>query len=418
MQEENNNYDVAVIGGGPAGMMAAIRAGELGKKVILVEKNNEPGAKLLLTGKGRCNITHAEFNLRKLVLEYGKNGDFLFSPFSFFSVRNTIDFFENLGLKIKVERGKRAFPESDKAKDVLDVLVAKLKKSGVEILCGSEAKGFEKQGNKITKLLLKNGEIIAKNYIICTGGKAFPGTGSTGDGFDWVTNLGHKVTELAPALVPIKIKEDYGKELQGLSLKNVEIGVFQNGKKEVSEFGECLFAHFGLSGPIILDISKKAGELLKEGKVEIFLDMKPALDLQTLDKRLQRDFTKYSNKLFKNSLDDLLPQKMIPLIIRLSKIDPEKKVNSITKTERYDLVKLLKGVKMEAEGLLDFREAIVTSGGIFLKEIDGKTMKSKLVGNLFFAGEILDIDGPTGGYNLQVCWSTGYLAGNSAANNL
>jgi predicted Rossmann fold flavoprotein len=415
MQEKENNYDVAVIGGGPAGMMASIAAAELGKKVVLIEKNSELGVKLLLTGKGRCNITQAEFDLRKLVEKFGKNGDFLFSPFSFFSVRNTIDFFENAGLKIKVERGKRAFPESDRAEDVLGAIARLLKKNNVFVLCGAQARGFEKQGNKITKLLLKNGEIIAKNYIICTGGKAFPGTGSTGEGFDWVKSLGHKVTELAPALVPIEIKEDYGKELQGLSLKNVEMSAFQNGKKKFSEFGECLFAHFGLSGPIILDISKKIGELLKTGKIELSLDMKPALDLQVLDKRLQRDFAKYQNKIFKNSLNDLLPQKMIPFIIRLSGIDPEKKINGITKTERYNLARLLKGVKMEVQGLLGFGEAIVTSGGISLKEIDSKTMRSKIIDNMFFAGEILDVDGPTGGYNLQVCWSTGYLAGKSAA---
>jgi predicted Rossmann fold flavoprotein len=417
MQEKENNYDVAVIGGGPAGMMAAISAAELGKKVILIEKNANLGAKLLLTGKGRCNITNAEFDLRKLVEKYGKNGSFLYGPFSFFSVKNTIDFFENMGLKIKVERGKRAFPESDQAKDVLYVLVNRLKKDNVSIFCGSEVKGFKRQGNTIEKILLRSGEIIAKNYIICTGGKAFPGTGSTGEGFDWAKFLGHKVEELAPALVPIKIKEDYGKELQGLSLKNVEISAFQNGKKKFSEFGECLFAHFGLSGPIVLDISKKVGELLKAGKVELCLDLKPALDLHVLEKRLQRDFVKYQNKMFKNSLDDLLPQKMIPFIIRRSKINPEKKVNGITKTERYDLARLLKNVKMEADGLFGFGEAIVTSGGISLKEIDSKNMKSKLIENLFFAGEIIDVDGPTGGYNLQICWSTGYLAGKSAANN-
>jgi predicted Rossmann fold flavoprotein len=415
MQEKNNNYDVAVIGGGPAGMMAAGRAAELGKKVTLIEKNKNLGEKLLLTGNGRCNITQAEFDLRKLVEKFGKNGSFLYGPFSFFSVRNTIDFFEKAGLKIKVERGKRVFPESDNAEDVSDVLKNYLKKNDVTVLTGNTVRGFEKDRNRITKILLGTGKIAAKNYIICTGGLAFPGTGSTGDGFLWVKSFGHKVTELSPALVPIKIKENYGNELQGLSLKNVEITAVQNGKKKFSEFGECLFAHFGLSGPIVLDMSKRVGELLKTGVVELSLDLKPALNSQVLDKRLQRDFAKYSNKMFKNSLDDLLPQKMIPFIIKMSGIDSERKTNSITREERRKLTALLKNVRMTVDGLLGFKEAIVTSGGISLREIESKTMKSKLMDNLFFAGEVLDVDGPTGGYNLQVCWSTGYLAGQSAA---
>lgn len=415
MANRENCYDVAVIGGGPAGMMAAVIAGELGRKVVLIEKNKNLGTKLLLTGKGRCNLTQAEFDLRKLVERYGENGSFLYSSFSVFSPRETIDFFEKRGLKIKVERGKRAFPASDNAKDVLDVLVGALNKAKVRIVYNAKAKFFEKEGNKIKALQLPGEKITAANYILCTGGKAFPGTGSTGDGFLLAEQMGHHVTQLNPALVPIKIKENFGKELQGLSLKNVEINVFQDNKKRFSEFGECLFAHFGLSGPIILDISKRVGEMLKNSRVELVLDLKPALAPQVLDKRLQRDFKKYQNKEFKNSLGDLLPRKMIPFMINLSGISPEKKVNLITKEERCSLAKLLKGVRMTVDGLLGFGEAIATAGGIFLKEIDGKTMRSKLVDNLFFAGEILDVDGPTGGYNLQICWATGYAAGKSAA---
>jgi predicted Rossmann fold flavoprotein len=408
------HYDVAVIGAGPAGMMAAGRAGELGKKVVLIEKNKELGVKLLLTGKGRCNITCAESDLRKLVEKYDQNGSFLYQPFFVFGPKNTIDFFESRGLKTKVERGNRVFPNSGGAPDVLDVLVKEIKKNSVEILLDCKVLKIEKEGKKIIKLITTKGEIVAKNYILATGGKAFPGTGSTGDGLVWLEKLGHTIAEPRPSLVPIRIKEDYGQKLQGLSLKNVEINVLQNNKKKSSEFGECLFAHFGISGPIILDISKKVGELLIKGPVELSLDLKPALDFETLDKRLQRDFQKYSNKMFKNSLDDLLPQKMIPLIIDLSKIDPGKKTNGITKEERTSLVKLLKNVRMKVDGLLGFEEAIVTAGGVLTKEIDAKTMRSKLIDNLFFAGEIIDVDGPTGGFNLQICWSTGYLAGQNA----
>jgi len=413
MIKKENNFDVAVVGTGPAGMIVAGRAAELGARVILMEKNKEPGKKLLLTGKGRCNITNAEFNLKKLVENYGKNGKFLFHAFSVFGPRNVIDFFEKLGLKTKIERGKRVFPLSDKSEDVLKVLTKYLTKNNVNIIYNSEVIGIDYQNHKIKNLILREGKIVAKNYVFCTGGKAHSLTGSTGDGFKWANDLGHHIKELSPALVPIKIKESWVKELQGLSLKNVEVSVFQKDKKQRREFGECLFTHFGLSGPIILDISKKVGELLKNGKVKISLDLKPALDFSKLDKRVQRDFKKYQNKSFKNCLSDLLPRKLIPIIVKLSNIDPEKKANSITREERHNLVKLLKNLEMAAEGLLGFDSAIITSGGISLEEIDDKTMKSKIINNLFFAGEIIDIDGPSGGFNLQICWSTGYLAGES-----
>ncbi|MBU0476658.1 NAD(P)/FAD-dependent oxidoreductase, partial [Patescibacteria group bacterium] len=295
------------------------------------------------------------------------------------------------------------------------------------IIYNSEIVGIDYQGREIRKLILKNREIVAKNYIFCTGGKSYPLTGSTGNGFKWANNLGHHVKELYPALVPIKIKESWVKELQGLSLENVEINVFQKDKKRYSAFGECLFTHFGLSGPIILGISKKIGELLRNEEiksvedgikqfntVKISLDLKPALDSEKLDKRIQRDFRKYQNKSFKNCLNDLLPRKLIPVIVKLSNIAPEKRVNNVTKEERCNLVKLLKNLEMTTNGLLGFDSAIITSGGISLKEIDDKTMRSKIIDNLFFAGEIIDIDGPTGGFNLQVCWSTGCLAGENA----
>jgi hypothetical protein len=415
-KENNIIFDVAVIGGGPAGMMAAGRAGELRAKVVLLEKNNTLGRKLLLTGKGRSNITKAEFNSKELIKKYGREGDFLLYPLSVFGVKETIEFFEKKGLKIKTERGKRIFPQSDKSSDVLDILIDYLKKNNVQIMTNSEVVKIIKGKDGITKIVLSDGrEILAKNYIFCPGGKSFPGTGSTGDGYKWAKEMGHTLIKLRPALVPLKIKEDWPKKAQGLSLKNVELTVFQNGKKKDGRFGELLFTHFGLSGPIVLDLSREIGEFLEKGGVTLFLDLKPALDFQTLDKRIRSDFSKYNNKVFKNCLSDLLPQKMIPIIIELSGITPSKKVNEITKEERHKLVRLLKGLEMTVSSLLGFEMAIVTSGGVSLKEINSKTMKSKLIENLFFAGEIINLHGPTGGYNLQLCWSTGYLAGQNAA---
>ena len=410
-----NGVDVAVVGAGPAGIMAAGRAAELGAKVVLIEKNKELGKKIFLTGKGRCNITNAEFNLRQLVADYGKGGKFLFHAFSVFGPQDVIDFFAKLGLPTKTERGKRVFPVSDNAGSVISALTKYLTKNKVNIICDAPVIRIVHQNHRIKKLILKDEEITAKNYIFCTGGKSYPSTGSTGDGFRWVDELGHHIIELSPALVPIKIKENWIKGLQGLSLKNVDINVWQKGKKEASEFGECLFTHFGLSGPIILNISKKVGELLKNGEVNLSLDFKPALDFATLDKRVQGDFKKYQNKSFKNCLGDLLPRKLIPIMVKLSNINAEKKANSITKEERQGLVKLFKDFKVTAIGLLGFETAIITSGGIALDEIDSRTMRSKIIDNLFLAGEMIDIDGPTGGFNLQICWSTGYLAGENAA---
>jgi len=417
------SIDVAVIGGGPAGMMAAASAAEKGAGVLLLEKNESLGRKLLITGKGRSNLTWAEFNSRELVKKYGREGGFLLFPLSIFGVKETIEFFEKRGLHTKVEQGKRIFPQSDKALDVLKALLEYLKEGKVKIRTNSEIKEIVKNGNKIAKIVLKDGEeIIARNYVIATGGKSYPGTGSTGDGYKWLEKLGHKIEKLRPALVPLRIKENWPKLAQGLSLKNVGLTVLQNNKKQDFRFGEMLFTHFGISGPIVLDLSFKIGELLDlpagrqgKGEVKLFLDLKPALDFATLDKQLQRDFSKYSNKLFKNSLADLLPQKLIPVVVDLSGINPEKKVNEITKEERQKLAKLLKGMEMQVSGLLGFGMAIITSGGVSLREIDSKTMKSKLIDNLFLAGEIINLHGPTGGYNLQQCWSTGYLAGRSAA---
>ena len=415
---DNMKYDVAIIGGGPAGMIAAGRAGERKASVILIEKNKALGEKLLITGKGRCNITQIKFNNKELADKFGKEGRFLLYGFSIFGPKQVIDFFENLKLKTKIERGGRIFPKSNKAEDVLQVLRSYLVKNVVKILAGRMVKKIIRKDNKISAIVLENGEeVIANKYIIATGGKSYPWLGSNGSGFRLAEKLGHTIIKLKPALTPIKIKEKWLKRVLGLSLKNVSITIRQGNKKQDSRFGELLFAHFGITGPIVLDISKKVGELLNssksKGEVKLILDLKPALDFEKLDNRLQRDFIKFRKKLFKNSLNDLLPEKLISVIINLSGIDKNKLADDITKKERYELVKLLKGVEITPVGLLGFDKAIITSGGVSLKEIDAKTMKSKIIDNLYFVGEILNLDGPTGGYNLQVCWSTGYIAGNS-----
>jgi hypothetical protein len=410
--------DVIVIGGGPAGIIAAGKAAESGAAVLLLEKNKTLGKKLLITAKGRSNITKAEFDQQSLIKEYGRKGGFLRYPFSVFGVKETINFFNKKGLKTKVERGKRIFPQSDRAKDVLSVLLNYLKKGGVKIMTDQKVKKIITEDKKIKKIVLNDGQTIkAHNYIIATGGKAYPGTGSTGDGYRWLETMGHKIEKPKPALVPVKIKESWPKKNQGLSLKNVNLTVFQDNKKKDSRFGEMIFTHFGISGPIVLDLSLEIGKLLEKGRVKTSLDLKPALSFEKLDKRIQSDFEKYSNKLFRNSLDDLLPKKIIKSVIKFSGIDPSKKINEITRQERHKLVKLLKNMEMEATGLLGFDKAIITAGGVSLKEIDDKTMKSKIIDNLFLAGEIINLHGPTGGYNLQLCWSTGYLAGKSAADN-
>lgn len=406
------NFDVAVIGGGPAGMIAAGRAAELGAKVVLIEKNKSLGRKLLITGGGRCNLAQAEFKDKVFADKLGKNGQFLLSALSVFGPKETIEFFEKGGLKTKIERGKRIFPVSDRAEDVLNALLGYLNKNKVKIFLGQEVVGFKIEGGKIRSVRLKDKEIVAHSYILTTGGKSYPGTGSDGKGCQWAQKMGHKIIDLKPALTPIRTKEDWPRGLQGLSLKNTRVSVFQNNKKKDARFGEMLFTHFGVSGPIITDLSKKIGELLKAGEVVLKIDLKPALDVETLDKRLQRDFR--SNKDFKNYLPELLPKKMGDLALRLTGINKNKKLNSITKDERKKIIETLKGLTLTVKSLVGFDWAIITSGGVDLKEIDSKTMRSKIIENLYFAGEVVDLDGPTGGYNLQICWTTGYAAGAAA----
>jgi len=415
--ETGNKYDcdIAVIGGGPAGMIAAGRAAELGAQVVLLERNPTLGQKLLTTGNGRCNLTNANFDLKSFTKAFGSKGAFLFSSLYKFGVEDTIRFFNELGVETKTERGQRVFPASDKAQDVLNSLKKNLKNNKVIVHLNTYVRSFAQHKNSITKLTHTKGQISAKKYIICTGGLSHPTTGSTGDGLKWAQKLGHNVVTPQPALVPVQVAESWVEEVQGLSLKNVAISIYQGEKKHASRFGEALFTQDGMSGPIIIDMSNQIGNLLKQGPVQLSIDLKPALDFQTLDKRLQKDLFEHNKKMLKNSLDKLLPKKLIPVIIRISGVPAGKKCNKISKEERRQLVHTLKKLLLEVKSLCPIERAIITAGGIELSEINPKTLRSKVVENLYFAGEVIDLDGPTGGYNLQMCWTTGYVAGESAA---
>ncbi len=423
--KSNKTYNIAIIGGGPAGMMAGGRAGELGASVVLLEKNKSLGIKLLMTGNGRCNITNKIEDNRKLVEKYGSNGKFLFSAFNKFGVEELIEFFESRGVETKIEPGNRVLPVSNKAKDVLDALIKYLKDSGVNIKTDSEVKEIIKKANpatggrsRIEKIILASGEeIIADKYVICTGGKSYPESGSSGDGYRWLKKLGHEIIEPLPALVPIIVKDKFVKDLEGVSLKNVSILLYKDSKKIDSQIGEAIFTANGMSGPVILNMSRIIAKNLP-GKLKLRIDFYPQLDFTKLDCKIQEDFKVGSNKLFKNFLDKLLQPKLAVVILKLSGIDPGKQINLVTKEGRKKLIHLLKEFDLEIYGLAGFEKAMVTSGGVKLSEVDPKTMKSKLIDNLYLAGEVLDIDGPTGGFNLQVCWSTGYVVGESAKKSI
>ncbi|MDD4271192.1 MAG: NAD(P)/FAD-dependent oxidoreductase [Patescibacteria group bacterium] len=407
-------YDVVVIGGGPAGMMAAARAGERGARVLLVEKNNQLGVKLLATGHGRSNFTNMLADKKETVGVYGKNYKFLFSAFNKFGVQKTVEFFVGLGVAAKEEDRGRIFPKSDKAGDIRESLIKYLKKGGVEVWLNVEVKKIVAKDKKIEKIILANGqEIFSKNFIITTGGKSYPETGSSGDGYKWLKSLGHKIITLRPALTPIVLKEKIVKDLEGLSLKNIGINVYQNNKKIISRAGDIIFTADGLSGPAIIDLSERVGALLK-APIFIEIDFKPETEAAELEKKLQNDFHKDGRKIFKNYLAGLVAPKLMPVIIKLSGIDEKKQINAIAKPERQALIKALKEFTLEVKELKGFNKAMITAGGVDIKEVDPKTMRSRLYENLFLAGEILDLDGPTGGYNLQICWSTGFTAGDSA----
>jgi predicted Rossmann fold flavoprotein len=414
-------WDVAVIGGGPAGMMAAGRAAGRGAKVILLEKNRTLGDKLLLTGGGRCNLTNAEFDTRKLLSKFKGSDKFLFSAFSQWSVKETLDFFHDRGMQTKIEAGQRVFPATDSAQSVLDVLIEYMQNGKVTVRNNSPVKNFVKKEDTktIEAVELKDGDLIyAQKFILATGGKSRPETGSTGDGFAWLKTLGHTIAEPSASLVPIAIKDEWVKKLQGVPLENVKITILQNGQKQAVKKGKILFTHFGLTGPTILNMSKDIGELLKYGEVELSLDLLPALDYGQLNLKLQEIFAEEAKKKFKNSLKTLMVSAMAPIVVELSGINPDIACNSITREERLKLVQLLKDIRIKVEGLLGVDKAIVTSGGVALNEIDFRTMQSRLFPNLFLIGDTLDIDRPSGGYSLQLCWTTGFVAGNSAAKTL
>ncbi len=468
-------YDLAVIGGGPAGMMAAGRAVERGLKVILLEKNVEIGKKLLITGGGRCNVTNAEFDDRALLARFKDSGKFLFSAFAQHSVKETLEFFHSHGMKTKIEEGQRVFPLSDEARSVSDVLLENMndRKHGgsnpVTIRPSAEVVGFEtididplrqvasisKPGKSIIEDLasqqindriisaacLMNGEkIYARSFILATGGKSHPETGSTGDGFTWLAKLGHTISPPTVALVPIVVSDTWVKALSGVSLKNAKMTLFQNGTK-VSEIdrsherngternvkdsssrnvagrgvrrGKVLFTHFGLSGPAILNMSSEVNELLKYGEVVISMDLLPDHDYSTLNEALQRLFSTQNNKKFKNAITEIIPAAFVPVTLEKSGIDTDTFCHSVTREERLALIKIFKDLQIHPTGLLGADKAIITSGGVALTEVDFRTMRSRLIPNLYLVGDILNIDRPSGGYSLQLCWTTGWVAGNS-----
>lgn len=460
---------VIIIGGGPAGMLAAISSARNGNKVTILEKMDMLGKKILVTGKGRCNIT-SSLPIDDFIKNIPGNGMFMYSSFSNFDNQDILNILKNEGVETKIERGNRIFPVSDKADDVRKALIRVVKKLGVNIILNAKVKEIlvkeeedfilkekeqkdislkkecdevknkkmdgdnntknniiDKIGKKVygVRAIINGKEetILADKVILATGGKSYPGTGSTGDGYELAQNVGHSITKIRPSLVPLTVKDNISlklcQKMQGLSLRNVSIKFIDTNKNKViyEDFGEMLFTHFGVSGPVILSASahllryKKIDELLKAGKIILSIDLKPALSKEKLDERVLRDFKEEKNKEFKNSLDKLLPKKMIDVVIQLSEINPEKRINEITKSERENLVKVLKGLEIEISGFRPIEEAIITSGGINIKEINPKTMESKLVHGLFFAGEIIDVDAYTGGFNLQIAYSTGYTAG-------
>lgn len=406
---------IAVIGGGAAGLIAAGEAARNGADVMLFEKNERLGKKLVITGKGRCNLTNL-CNINEFLENVAVNSRFLYSALNNFSPSDTVKFFEELGVKLKIERGRRVFPVSDKSFDIVDALKKFVSQANVRII-NERVTGLLAGDKKITGLRTDKKEYAADAVIICTGGVSYPSTGSDGDGYKLAESVGHSIVALRPSLVPIETEEKFCADLMGLSLKNVTVTLYEGEKKIYGEMGEMIFTHFGVSGPIILSLSAHIKKDAAKTPYAIKIDLKPALSESQLDKRILADFSEYKNKDYKNALNDLLPQKMIPIIIKLSRIDPEKKVNEITKAERAELVYLLKNFSLTVKKFRPIEEAIITSGGIATKEITPNKMESKLIKGLYFAGEVIDVDAYTGGYNLQIAFSTGRLAGECAAND-
>lgn len=400
---------VIVIGGGPAGMIAAGTASMNGSSVILFEKNNKLGKKLFITGKGRCNVTN-DTDPEGLIENTPGNPYFMYSSYYTFDSRATMDFFENLGVPLKTERGKRVFPKSEKSSDIVKAMKYFIEKNGVDVKLNSNVDNIIIENDTIKAIIADNKQHDCDALIIATGGLSYPVTGSTGDGYKFAKMCGHNVTKLYPSLVPLKCKEEWCSELQGLSLKNVEVKVLINEKIVFKDFGEMMFTHFGITGPLVLTASRFITDKMALNP-KIVIDLKPALSEKELDSRILKDFEKFKNKDFANSLDELLPKKLIPVIIDLSNINPRKKVNEITKDERRILCNLLKNLTVNVSDTSGYSEAVITAGGVDINEIDPSTMRSKIIPNLYFAGEVLDVDCYTGGFNLQAAFSTGYIAG-------
>ena len=401
---------IIIIGGGAAGLIASATAAGRGEDVTVIEKNSRPARKVMITGKGRCNVTNACFDLDDLINSVVTNKRFMYSAFSSFMPYDTIALIEEMGVPTKIERGNRVFPESDKAVDIVDALVKNAKQSGVKFVEGTVT-SFNTENNVIKSVNLDDGTVVDGDaFAICTGGLSYQSTGSTGDGYRLAESVGHSITDIEPALISLVASNGFVPKLQGLSLRNISIKLLDGEKEIYSDFGEMLFTHYGVSGPVILSASSHMTHP-KEHNYKIVIDLKPALDEQTLDKRIQRDFAENTNKDFINSLSKLLPNKLIPVIVKLSGIEPSEKVNQITKAQRQNLVSLLKNFTVNISDFRPINEAIITSGGVDVKEINPKTMGSKIVDNLYFAGEVIDVDAYTGGFNLQVAFSTGYLCG-------
>jgi predicted Rossmann fold flavoprotein len=410
-----DGYDVLVIGGGASGMMAAGRAAELGKRVLLIEKNVELGAKLSITGGGRCNITNAEEDERVLLSRYGAADKFLYSAFAQFGMRDTFSFFESKGLALKVEAHKRAFPATERATDVVRVLERWIAKGNVDVRTGVTVRGIVAKDGGVERVITDSGEFSARSYILATGGLSHPETGSTGDGFPWLRSLGHTVANPTPTIVPLKVKEAWAKKLSGVTLPLAKLTFFVDGAKQFSKTGPLLFTHFGISGPTVLNSAGKVAQLLPEGLVTVGIDLFPSIDQGALDRKITETFDANKNKLLRNVLKDIVPPGMSDALLSLvPSIDPETKVHSVTKEDRKRLGDSLKRVPLLVTGLMGFDRAVVADGGLPLIEIDTRTMRSVHLSNLYVTGDLLHISRPSGGYSLQLCWTTGFVAGSHA----
>ncbi len=408
-------WDIAVIGGGPAGMMAAGRAAELGAKVVLIEKNRSLGKKLLITGGGRCNVTNAELDNRKFLAKFRDSGKFLASPFSQWSVQKTLDFFHARNMPTKVEAEQRVFPLSNTAQSVWDTLVGYMREHNVTVISNAPVTKLHTEGEKISTVEIRGGQTIhAKSFILATGGTSHPETGSTGDGYAWLRALGHSVSEASAALVPLALK-DPAKDAAGVSVRNAKITLFQNEVRQAQNVGKILFTHVGLSGPAILNMSREIGELLKYGDVIIEIDLLPDMGYEKVNAALQDTFKINSNKKLRNSLKGLIAPALVTAVLEKVEIDGETACNSVTRNARVRLMKTLKHLRFEVKNLLGMEKAVITAGGVSLTEVDFKTMRSTKYNNLYLVGDILNIDRPSGGYSLQLCWTTGFVAGSSAA---